>query len=63
MSLRLATPKSGESWLSKELAIAALEVFKEAVGAAGASEVRFVVVSGDGVKGTVWVKFVDAVGR
>lgn len=51
----------GEGWLSMELAVAALEVFREAVEAAGAREGMFLVVSEEGVKGTVWVAFEDEV--
>lgn len=62
-SLRLATPQAGTSWLSKGLAIAALEVLKEAVAGAGAAQMRFVVVVvGEGIKATVWVRFVDPTG-
>ncbi len=60
-SLRLASPTRGEGWLSRDLAVGALRVFGEAVRAAGAREVCFVVVAGEGTKATVWVRFVDAV--
>lgn len=61
--LRLATPKRGEGWLSRGLAVGALEVLGGAVGEAGAREGVFVVEErGGGVKGTMWVGFVDEVG-
>ena len=58
-SLRLAAPRAGEGWLSKELAIAAMEVLKEAVAGAGATQMRFVVTAGEAIKATVWVRFVE----
>ena len=60
-SLRLAAPHAGEGWLSKELAIAALEVLKEGVAGAGATQMRFVVTVGEAIKATVWIRFVEPV--
>ena len=51
------TPQAGGTWLSKELAIAALKALEKAVEAAGATEMSLVVVSGERLKATVWVKF------
>lgn len=48
--------------MTKELAIAALEVLKEAVVSAGATQMRFVVTVGEAIKATVWVRFVEPVG-
>ena len=61
-SLRLAAPHAGEGWLSKALAIAALEVLKEGVAGAGATQMRFVVTVGEAIKATVWVRFVESIG-